>query len=466
MNVFFKLANAYVLICIGLFILPVNAWTTEDLELFDLVEEINQNFYDLLGLDQSATTTEVKKAYRRLSLQLHPDKNKEEGAEEKFRHIVEVSDVLKDDARRKQYDEILQNGLPDWRMPIYYYRRVRKMGLWEMFVFLFLLLTVGQYIVAWSMYWEKKFEIEEILTSRFKPKKKKKGKLQDDDTQDIIKDTVSQIPKPSVFDLFPVTLTKLLITSSIYLAQNWREIFKKKVVEEEESSEDEVIEDRVRKPRKRVKAELPEYSEVLHVTSNGSHMNNGTHKHLEVIEEQNESSYSTEEWNEQATLALVKAMNKFPGGTINRWEKISAMIRRPVAEVTMKAKTLKSSSMATNVPTALQGLTGYDNFGNEKNDADENKNIKKKKVKLGIEKTVTLTQQAPVVKEPKPDDLIWSQPQQRALENALLKYPKGTDLRWEKIAEDIPGKTKEECMVRYKVLVEIIKKKKAGIDKT
>nr|XP_006825573.1 PREDICTED: dnaJ homolog subfamily C member 1-like [Saccoglossus kowalevskii] len=79
-----------------------DAWDSEELELFDLVEEIQKNFYDMLGLDSSASQSDIKRAYRKLSLQLHPDKNKEEDAEEKFRQLVAVSEVLKDETQRKR----------------------------------------------------------------------------------------------------------------------------------------------------------------------------------------------------------------------------------------------------------------------------------------------------------------------------------------------------------------------------
>ena len=58
-----------------------------------------------------------------------------------------------------RYDGILRDGLPDWRQPVFYYRRVRKMGLLEFMLLIFLILTIGHYIVAWSIYLEKKFEL-------------------------------------------------------------------------------------------------------------------------------------------------------------------------------------------------------------------------------------------------------------------------------------------------------------------
>ncbi|XP_015779345.1 PREDICTED: dnaJ homolog subfamily C member 1-like [Acropora digitifera] len=169
----------------------VHSWDAIDLELFDLVEEVKGNFYDILGLQQDASASDIRRAYRKLSLQLHPDKNKEPDAEIKFRQLVAVSEVLKDEEKRKRYDIILRDGLPDWRQPVFYYRRVRKMGLIEFVLLIFLILTIGHYIVAWSIYLEKKFELEEILFSKKKREYKKrnknklKSKLNDEDIPDL-----------------------------------------------------------------------------------------------------------------------------------------------------------------------------------------------------------------------------------------------------------------------------------------
>ncbi|KFV11464.1 DnaJ subfamily C member 1, partial [Tauraco erythrolophus] len=55
---------------------------------------------------------------------------------------------------------------------------------------------------------------------------------------------------------------------------------------------------------------------------------------------------------------------------------------------------------------------------------------------------------------------LWTQNQQKLLEMALQQYPKGTSDRWDKIAKCVPGKSKEECIARYKLLVELVQKKK------
>ncbi len=55
--------------------------------LSEIVAE--KNYYKTLGIDKTASDREVKKAFRKLALQLHPDKNKSPNAEEKFREIAE-----------------------------------------------------------------------------------------------------------------------------------------------------------------------------------------------------------------------------------------------------------------------------------------------------------------------------------------------------------------------------------------
>lgn len=63
-----------------------------------------RDYYEVLGVQKNASKDDIKGAYRKLALKFHPDRNKEPGAEEKFKEISEAYAVLSDDEKRKRYD--------------------------------------------------------------------------------------------------------------------------------------------------------------------------------------------------------------------------------------------------------------------------------------------------------------------------------------------------------------------------
>jgi molecular chaperone DnaJ len=62
------------------------------------------DYYKTLGVDRKASQEDIKKAYRKLARQYHPDTNKDAGAEERFKRVSEAYDVLGDPEKRKKYD--------------------------------------------------------------------------------------------------------------------------------------------------------------------------------------------------------------------------------------------------------------------------------------------------------------------------------------------------------------------------
>ncbi|KAK2717281.1 hypothetical protein QYM36_007415 [Artemia franciscana] len=425
------------------------AWESFELEIFDVVEE-------------DASSADIKKAYRKLSLQLHPDKNDKPDAEAQFRNLVAIYEILKDEKKRLRYDRVLVEGLPNWRNPLYYYRRYRKMGGIETSIWLIVLTSIIQFAVSWTAYWEKKFEIREVLGSKAKKQKKqskKKGTIQDEEI-DLVEEEIKQIPKPRVWDLVPFLCIRLCIWTAKFIVST-PQLYKAYQEEKQKKEEKAKIEEEER---------LEEERRVKEIDAERKHRKKKTHK----FEERNGDIYSAglppsvEEsgsvivrpepvisggfWTDEDIAELVKLMKKYPPGVPARWEKIAEVMNRTVAEITKIAYREKNNIHRSEArfENAAEDKCNQPNEEKE----DETALVKKKvKTKGGKFAQEALSSDAAA-------DCNWSQKQQKALETALGQYPKGSLERWDKVAKAVPGKTKEECMLRIRYLAELIRKKK------
>ncbi len=71
-----------------------------------------RDYYEVLGISKGATADEIKKAYRKLAVQFHPDKNPgDHAAEEKFKEAAEAYSILSDDTKRQRYDQFGHAGM-------------------------------------------------------------------------------------------------------------------------------------------------------------------------------------------------------------------------------------------------------------------------------------------------------------------------------------------------------------------
>ncbi|XP_054728368.1 uncharacterized protein F54F2.9 [Anastrepha obliqua] len=429
------------------------AWDSEELEIFDLVEEINQNFYEFMNISQEATNTEIKRAFRSLSIVLHPDKNPSEDANIQFRNLVSIYEVLRETSKREKYNKVLREGLPNWKSALYYYRRMRKIGLYEGAGILFVIITIGQYLFAWAAYLEKKYTAEQVFGSKLK-KLQKKNKSID---MDVI---LKEIPSPSILNTLPFQIPLFIwhlprtIKEGFSRANELKEIaLEKRRLELEEVRRQEELEreleeqarlrkekkENLRKRRQNTTApektdeELRGYSQI---------------QARELTEEDavkpvlQKTTLSGGFWTDEDLTELIRLVKKYPGGSSARWNIIAETMNRSVQEVTFMAAKMKENGYR---------LPGQSAEQSSEFTPQAQEITKKEKVK----KT------APVDKNILVPETNWSQEQQRALESAITKYRKNaTGDRWQKIANCVPEKSKEECLMRYKYLCELVKSQK------
>ncbi|XP_056655489.1 dnaJ homolog subfamily C member 2 isoform X2 [Monodelphis domestica] len=146
---------------------------------------------------------------------------------------------------------------------------------------------------------------------------------------------------------------------------------------------------------------------------------------------------SGKNWSEDDLQLLIKAVNLFPAGTNSRWEVIanymnlhsSSGIKRTAKDVISKAKSL------------------------QKLDPHQKDDINKKAFdKFKKEHGVVPHSDSAAPSERFEDFIPWTTEEQKLLEQALKTYPVNTPERWEKIASTVPGRSKKDCMKRYKVV--------------
>ncbi|KAJ1663698.1 hypothetical protein IW140_004698 [Coemansia sp. RSA 1813] len=170
------------------------------------------------------------------------------------------------------------------------------------------------------------------------------------------------------------------------------------------------------------------------------------------------STKTRSKWSADELELLIKATNKFPGGTGRRWETIGKWLsqhggfpRRTEHELIAKTNELRSGAQSGGgqIVKNLQSKKVHNDDKRIKNEASVRYDGPQ------------LQQQQQQTKDLSKPDRPWASEEQSQLERALQAYPpayKGAD-RWDKIAESVVGRTKKECKLRVKFLIEQVRSK-------
>ncbi|XP_068714425.1 dnaJ homolog subfamily C member 2-like [Montipora capricornis] len=173
-----------------------------------------------------------------------------------------------------------------------------------------------------------------------------------------------------------------------------------------------------------------------------------------------DSDEISDDWTEDQTQLLIKAVNLFPAGTASRWKVISDYVNmhaktgtlRDSKLVIKKVKNLKKLDPGKKEEVNRNAFARFDKDHSQSKGAQSDPTVRYNGTDSSRSSQVTTE---------KP----WTSEEQRLLERALRSYPASTPERWDRIAESLPGRTKKECMKRYKDLVEMVKAKKAAQNK-
>eukprot|EP00752_Nemacystus_decipiens_P004036 g3695.t1 len=151
-------------------------------------------------------------------------------------------------------------------------------------------------------------------------------------------------------------------------------------------------------------------------------------------------------WEENELSSLAKAIVKFPAGSQNRWEHISQFI----AQATRAKDPFSKEDCIAKYQQIHAAPAG------------PKKVVAPSVAAAAAPATAKPASERPSRREPRED--VWSQAQQQQLETALARYPMGMDKneRWASIAAAVPGKSKKQCVERFKfVKTQLLAKKKA-----
>jgi len=383
--------------------------------------EDSLSYYDLLEVGKKATEREVKSAYRKMALKYHPDKidnsateEEREMAEQRFVRISAAYTTLSDEMLKNRYNQLLSHGIYDYDEKI-----------WNKFVYensdggfggfsgdfpgftedtpLWVDALMGLVLLGCIV-------IPIYIVYNERVKKEQKSKTRKTTLLQTIKNTSQKSQKAHANGT------------------------------------------NIRKRQKKVMPSAVEYGEVKIVNpkpkSGETENSKGGLKtkssdHINISKIETKTSSST--WTEEELSILAKAIAKYPGGSSRRWQLITSMLVKRCGslksqkQVIAKARQLELSAKGYRPAMATTEVNGRSSSGNIGDSEDAALALKSQK---GAKKN-------PV------QEVDWTDQQQVAFEKALKsitkadceKYEKD---RWQEIANRVDGKSRRECIARFK----------------
>ncbi|VDM52061.1 unnamed protein product [Angiostrongylus costaricensis] len=412
------------------------SWSSDELAMYDLVEAVNANFYELFGIGQlqlvlrisrqkrkkyqDASTAEVKKAYRKLSLEWHPDRNDAPNATAMFRQgkIRQRLEIWF--ARLETTNLLLQNPCL-----LIGFRKMRKLSCYEAVLVLTIVSTVAHYFMMWASYYEKYL----VLSQTLRKSRRRDKREENEGSSQQLREALS-IYRPQFRALLPFLVVKEL----------WRFFTMLQMVIQEHMSAVEPVQEQNMHENRRVTPVVrsPEFTYEMATDLKAVSPNDpGLCAKYRNESEENSKKQSGDIWSCEELYQLWIIL-----GTPNRWERVACVLNRTAQDVTAMAAKLKQIKQEDFAKLAM---------GQQSNAVFDIRNGKSLEFSFADRSRLPVNQLT----------TEWSQTEQKQLEAALQQYPKGCDNRWDRISAAVPTKSKEQCQERLKELVEFVRRKKA-----
>lgn len=182
----------------------------------------------------------------------------------------------------------------------------------------------------------------------------------------------------------------------------------------------------------------------------------------------NSERKTLEQWCHEETQLLIKAVNIFPAGTVQRWEVVANFInqhyqscndrKRTAKEVLAKAKELNSSDFSKSSLKEEANLKAYEFF--ERNNKSSGVVVETAETNGKVASSSAIPNATGDASSEASN--VWTAHEQKLFEQALKTYPASAANRWDSISECVPGRTKKDCIARYKELAALVKAKKSA----